>query len=141
MVVVDSWGFTFDFINSLRTASPPPKVFIFSPFSLPSFSTSLHSPASTNAQPTPHPAIVKLGEYLTDRPHKALEGPGVASILSPAEAGEADLVLVHNSMRLWKLPGLVQLRRREDVKFWAFGEAKQSLGWFSHPISFLAEGS
>ena len=49
------------------------------------------------------------------------------TILSPGQAaaeGEADMVIVHNAMPLWSLPGLVSLRKNERTRFFEFGVAK-----------------
>ena len=43
---------------------------------------------------------------------------------------QVDMVIVHNAMPLWSLPGLADLRKRDEGKtrFWKFGVGKGEEG-------------
>jgi hypothetical protein len=126
---VEHWGFTTPFIHDARDSR---HIIIFAPRSL--------SGAIL-------PAIVRLQARLVGPPSRFSTNPGSKVILlSPGQAlppstQPPDLVLLHRATPLWSLPGLVEMRKRPETRFYSFGVAKDGSVGQSPTLESFATGS
>ncbi|KAL7412226.1 hypothetical protein BDY24DRAFT_393685 [Mrakia frigida] len=109
-VSLDRWGIQGGFINVLRGLN----------------SVAIFAPRSQNG--TSLPGVVALETLLTQEPSPRLPSRGTKVLsLTAGTSGpvSTDVVLVHNSMSIWTLPSVAEMRK-QDTRFFSFGVGKET---------------